>query len=413
MSYLPGRRLRASQLPLAAACALVVQAAPALADPYYLQASQEFSRESNLFRDRDGAERSDTISSSTLQVGVDQPIGRQRLVGSAMVQRNLYKDQSHLNNTAYGVNVRADLETVNRISGGLRYSNSRRLAEFETGSATTRNTERNLLTLQEFGARGQLGMASLWVLETGYTFRDQDYSAKAFESLVQKSHAVNFGTKYRPSDLINFGLGYRQTAGRIPNYRPGIEDEYDRKDIDFTVLWKPNGLSTLDMRLSRTHTDHDVVDAKDFKGFTGNIGYSYRPGGKLSYKLNLIRETNDDTSLLDFGEFAGIDLGSQPLENTRTITSLRFGTVYDATAKIRLTGGLRYIRRNIEETGLVNRNGSDRTTVATLGANYAFSRNWTFGCNVAWEKRKADESEGVSFPFKAETASCMAQFLLQ
>ncbi|WKB52162.1 hypothetical protein [Eleftheria terrae] len=413
MSHLPGRRLRAMQLPLAAACALVVHGAPALANPYYLYATQEFAHDSNLFRERDGRERSDTRSSTGVTVGVDEMIGRQRLIGSALVRRNLYRDQDQLNNTEYGVNLRADLETINRLSGGLRYSTSRRLAKFETSTDTARSTERNLLSLQDFGARAQLGMASLWVLEGGYSYRDQEYSAKAYESLEQKTHTVNAGARYRPSDLISFGVALRNTKGRIPHYRPGVEDEYDRKDLDFTVLWKPNGLSTLDLRLSRTKTDHDVASARDFTGFTGSLAYGYQPTGKLRFNVNLVRETNDESSAF---EIPGLENFSIPLENTRLIHSLRLGTSYDATAKIRVSAGLRYTRRNIEQGTLFGgtQKGSDRTTGANLGINYAFSRNWLFGCNLGWEKRKVgDEADGISFPFKAETASCLAQFMLQ
>ncbi|AKJ27934.1 hypothetical protein [Caldimonas brevitalea] len=415
MSHLPVRRLPALQLTVAAASVLVAFGASADPNPYYLRAKQAFTRESNVYRNVESAEKSDTSSASTLSVGLDQPIGRQRLLADAYVKHTNYHDESHLDNTGYGLNVRAALETVNRLSGGLNYSTSRGLASFESGTATSRVTEKNMVSQQMLGGQARLGMASLWVLETGYTWREQEYSAQAFQPQEQESHMFNVGARYRPTDLISFGVAVRHTDGRIPNFRPGVEDKYDRDDLDFTVSWRPNGLSNFDARLSRTRTDHELVDARDFKGFTGSLAYRYRPTGKLSFNAAFVRETDDETGAFTIPglpeEFGDAQL---PVQNTTQINSYRFGIGYQATAKIRLNLGLRQSRRKLEESFPTGQSGRDRTNVAGLGLDYNISRNWLAGCNYNWEKRRvSSDNRNFSFPYKAESVGCMAQFALQ
>ncbi|MCM5681323.1 hypothetical protein M8A51_17490 [Schlegelella sp. S2-27] len=412
MSYLFARRALVRQLPVAAACALMSAGAAAEANPYYLKAKQAFSHDSNIFRSREGSEQSERISSTGLEVGINQPISRQRFIANAHVERNLYRDNDHLDNTAYGVGLRADLETAGNIGGGLRYSNNRSLASFDSYTGASRVTERNMITRQDYGAHVQYGGASLLVLEAGYNHRDQDYSAEAFENREQRTDAVNAGVRYRPSDLISFGVSARYTRGRIPNYTPTTADKYKRRDLDFTTTWIPTGLSTLSARVSLTSTDHDVAEARDFDGVTGALSYRYKPTGKLALNLQLVRETNDETGYY-FEEPDSPDDPLEPtaLQETKLIHTMRVGASYEATAKIRVNTGVRYIDRRIR---VQSGSGSDRTTVVDLGATYTISRAWLVGCNLGWTQRSAgDNSADVSFDYKSRRASCLAQLSLK
>ena len=88
--------------------------------PYYLGVSQGFTHESNVFRSPNGS--SDTYSSTSLLGGFDQPIGRQRLFGTASVSANRYFKQSELDNTSYALNAGLDWETINKLSGNVNAS---------------------------------------------------------------------------------------------------------------------------------------------------------------------------------------------------------------------------------------------------------------------------------------------------
>lgn len=419
--------LRPSFLALVIACACVP--AHAQLRPYYLTATQAFTHDSNLFRDRDGEERSDRISSTGLRVGLDQPISRQRLLAHAGVRRNKFDEFSQLDNTAYDLNVRANLSTVNRLSGAVWYQRSRSLVNFANYTGTTVVRERNLETLEEFGVRAQLGGMSVWTLETGYSHRDQDYSADAFRSREQDTDTVSLGAKYRPSDLLTLGVAGRATRGSSPEYRTAaggvpVKDRIRRRDLDFTATWVPTGLSTVHARLSLTSSEHSVARQRDFDGVTGALTWAYKPSGKLALDMQLVRETNDESQFALLQE--SVDdptFALTPYEDTRLLTSLRLNATWEATAKVRVKGGARYTHRDIkdavvrDEAGrpvLASASGSDRTTALNLGVDYAINRLWLVGCQLGWEKRRvSDDGSQVSFPFEARTATCLAQLTLQ
>lgn len=431
---MPHRTLafRPAALPVAAALACMVMAAPAAAQlrPYFLSATQAFTHDSNLFRDREGAERSDRISSTGLRVGIDQPIGRQRLLAYAGVRRNKFDEYSQLDNTEYDVNLRGDLSTVNRLSGSVWYTNSRSLVSFGSYTGTTVVRERNLQTLEDFGLKARLGGDARWVLEGGWSHRDQDYSSEAFRSREQTSDTVSLGVRYQPSDLLSLGVAGRATEGRTPEYRTTaggepVKDKIRRRDLDFTAVWVPTGLSTLSARLSLTSTDHSLAQQRDFDGVTGALTWAYRPTGKLGLRVELIRETNDQSQLAWLPDTLDdpANLTLTPFEDTRLLTTLKVAATWDATGKLRVKGNARYTHRNIkdavvrDEAGrpvLASASGTDRTTALGFGVDYAITRAWLVGCNLGWEKRRvSDDGSQVSFPYEARTATCLAQLTLQ
>ena len=107
--------------PLIAALATLAGAA-AWADepsPWYLGVSQALTHDSNVYRVPDGV--GDNYSSTGLLGGFDQPIGRQRLHGSANIRYNKYQDETTLDNTSYGVAAGWDWETIEKMQARVEY----------------------------------------------------------------------------------------------------------------------------------------------------------------------------------------------------------------------------------------------------------------------------------------------------
>jgi hypothetical protein len=129
----------------------------AQADPYYIGVSQALTWESNVFRVAEGQPESrDAYSTTALLLGMDRPYGRQRFFGNAAVGYNLYRDNSQLNHTAYGVDVGWDWETIESLTGLLGYTDKEILARYGADQGpeiTTLNLERS----REFTARVQYG----------------------------------------------------------------------------------------------------------------------------------------------------------------------------------------------------------------------------------------------------------------
>jgi hypothetical protein len=368
--------------------------------PYYIGASQAFTHDSNLFRLADGAtlpvgavSRSDTISTTSLLAGINQPIGRQRLFGDVAIRHNRFADNDQLDNTGYGVGLGIDWATVNQLSGTVSYTASQTLSSFAdgVGSITEPNKERS----QQFLARGRLGGESLLAVEATYIFRKRDYSATtpAAQANEFDQNSLGLGLLYRPSGLLTLGAGVRHTRGSFD----AAADDFDRNDLDLTAVWVPTGLSKVAARLSYSKEDHDVTTIRDFSGVTGSLTWEYKPTGKLTFITDLIRDTGAEAS------FDGYTFNNtNPAGNNSQITSAaRLRAHWDATAKIGVDAGARYARRKLLG------GGDDKTGTLTLAANYLAMRNIMLGCQLGHEKR------GGATSYTANTAGCSAQVTLR
>lgn len=409
----PPLRLAAVTLGLASAgCAL------AEANPYYLGVAQSFSRESNLFRVPSGQPQTDdSLSTTSLLAGIDQPFGRQRFVANATLRHTRFRDNEQLDNNGYALATRLDWETGERLAGLLGATRNRSLARFgaEDGPAlTTRNDE----TSQELVARIRYGLASQLRLEAALSHQTLDYSAPEYAYLNLRQNSVRTGLQYRPSGLLTLGGALRYTRGRFPSAiepAPGVfqADRFDRRDVDLDAQWTPTGQSTLRLRLSHTRETHDEVASRDVSGVTGALSWDYRPTGKLRFTTEVIRDTGAASAFSQLVPGTDTRIG----DNSQLSNTLAVKAFYDATAKIRVEAGVRLVKRDLVDafalpSGSVSTNeGSDRSRELRLAASYAPARQWLAGCSIARERRTASSS--VSYPYSANAVSCSLQFKLQ
>jgi hypothetical protein len=107
---------------------LLVHAGPvwAEASPYTLGASQTVTYDSNLLRLSngqavpDGYSRADTVYTTALIAGLDQPIGRQRVYANATLRANRLSKNRIYDNEGYALAGGLDWSTVNRPAGQRR-----------------------------------------------------------------------------------------------------------------------------------------------------------------------------------------------------------------------------------------------------------------------------------------------------
>ena len=159
---------------LAPLCLLLFTgAAVAQTSPWYIGASQTFTQESNLYRLADGAatpdgvSKADLISSTALLAGLDQPLGRQRVYGSATLRSSKFRDNKDLDNEGYALRAGLDWETVNRLSGTLEASAERSLARFNTDTELGVQTRRNIEDQTRLLAEARVGVVTVRFGEPG------------------------------------------------------------------------------------------------------------------------------------------------------------------------------------------------------------------------------------------------------
>ncbi|MGY4828029.1 hypothetical protein ACVNIS_05550 [Sphaerotilaceae bacterium SBD11-9] len=381
--------------------------APALAQevnqdrsPYYFGVSQAFSYDSNVYRTPSN-EISETISVTGLTAGLDQAIGRQRLHADAVAEINRYRNIDALNNKSYALTAALDWETIEFLSGVLRYSTRNSLADFGTLNGSTAASDQ---TTEQFLATARLGLTSRTSFDASYEHRDLKYKNEAYSDRNYNQDAVSGGLRWGTTGLLVFGIAYRATKGRTPQFQstPPYEDELDRRDIDFTTMWTPSGLSTLNARISSTKETHTLPlpSGSDRSAITGAIAWDYRATGKLNLTTSITRDTGAETTFL--GLTPG---GTTPLQVDQSTlsTSFQFQARYAMTSKISMNGDARYRK------GKLNNGEEEKITGAGLSINYEPMRSITLGCSALYEDRDTTSL----YAYKATTASCSAQFTLR
>ena len=399
-------------------------AAVAESSPWYLGVSQGLSYDSNLYRiDTNtplgaGFSRGETVATTSLVAGLDQPIGRQRLYGNAKLGVNRYRNNDYLNDTIYNVTTGLDWSTVERVSGnlGLVASRSQRSFNVDTGPSAS-ETRKNSENVAQLDASVRVGVVTPLTLEATLGYRRVGYSAPEYDSSQYRQSRGSVGMRYRPG-TTSFGAtlsladsNYDESA--TPPAGGQAAEKVRRTSLDLTVNWPASGSSSVFARLSPTRVTYDQFTQRDFSGLTGALKWDWLPTGKLSVESRLVHDIGQDSNFETFG--GPLVVGTS---NTgRTTTELRLAAGYELTAKIALNAALGTSHRRLERTAnasglsIVTATGSDDTTTLSLGARWTPLRSVQAGCSVGRDQRAA--SGGLTQDYRAKTVSCYGQFTLQ
>lgn len=409
--------------PIALAIALAAsQSAWSEANPYYIGVSQSVAHDSNVFRTPTTQSGSgDTIWSSGLNAGIDQPFGRQRLRIDGNFDYNHYSEKSNLNNTSYGLNTVLEWSTVGRLSGAFSYSGNQRLADYSEPNTPTLFSK-NVQKTQEFGARALLGGVTILSFTADYSHRNVDYSNPAFASREFEQDAGSLGIRYRFSGALDVGGALRMTRGLYPNFRPlpggGFEgDTLKRSDFDLTSNWTPTGLTTVAGRVSMSRVRHSITSGLDFSGITGSVSINHTPAGRLRYSAQISRDTGSAISSYTFTDVTG-EVITGVNNNNRLTTSAQLSVGYEVTAKIQANVAVNYSQRSLIDT-LNQSNGGvstgatgvDKTTGLSFGLSYTPLRNLGLNCQVGYNKRSTNSA--LSGTYDSNSVGCSARYTLR
>lgn len=392
--------LRAAAVLCAGACA--VAGAYAEPNPYTFGGGVSFGHDSNIARAPDGSANrlSDSYYELYALLGLDQPIGRQRLYADARIGRIQFNDNSRFDNTNYAARAGVEWEALDRMKGDLRYSGNRNRV-VDAGGA---NSDPNMQTTQELLFRAQYGLVSLLSLEGEFVHRELDYTNASFSLDEVKQNSIKGGVLYRPGGLLTLGAGVRYTKGDYPN-RP--DGGFDRTDLELTARWEATGQSTIESLIAIGREDHDNPQFNDVSGATGYLRWIYKPTGKLRFTTQLSRERGRDSAFLTTGATTNQIVGDQ--NQSRVSNGLNLEALWETTAKIAVTGNANYTQRDLSNTGLNASTGKDRTTQLGVGIRYEITRNSEASCKVGREKRTT--SGTITLPYSANFASCSAQLV--
>ena len=386
--------------------------------PYYLGVSLGVLNDSNVFRSRDhsvlplGLSRADTVITTSLLAGIDQPIGRQRVFGTLSLSDNRYANNDYLNYPGYGLNVGVDWSTVERIAGTVNIRANQAQRRFNETSGATIDPRKNIENSLGVDAAFRVGVVTRWSAEASFGFSRVDYSNPAFAASESDQRSVSLGTRWRPSSIINFGAALRHTLGKYP----ARNDSFRAYSFDLTSAWTPGGATSAYVRLSPTRLTYDNATASDFSGLAGAATWQWQPTGKLQLSTTLSRDTNEDS----YNQRLLVPISPTQVESVQVTTNdvnattrLRIALDYAATGKITATTSASLARRSLNRTnGLVALSDDDRTSTLSLGARWSPTRGTQLGCDIARESRTTG-SGVLTLPYSANSFGCTGQLLLR
>lgn len=411
------------EAPTAATLVVLLAAAgsaTAQTGPWYVGLMQSFGHDSNVYRVGDGVElpdwasKSDTVSTTALVGGIDLPVGRQHVYGSASLRSNRYQDNDNLDYEGYALNLGVDWATIGRLSGKVELGADRRLASFVTDNEVATSLERNVETVQRARAVVRLGVVTRVTAEAGLAYRHVDYSAAAYQRREHRQTTATAGVRYKLGGATTVGVGLRHVSGEFPRFGTvddqRIADEYTRNGVDLTLRVQPSGSSTIEGRLTLGRTEYELARQRDFSGATGELSWDYAPGGRWKLRATVMRDTGQETY------FAGNAVLDGLTDYSRRTTWLRLRGDYELTGKVALNVTASYADRDLVRTlppapgQPTSVSGSDRTARIALGATWAPTQSLRVGCDLGRERRRA--SGALSLPYGATTASCYGQFVI-
>lgn len=396
---------------LATCLALLCAGAHAQTSPYYIGGAVTVANESNLIRLRDnqalptGFSKSDTVYTTALVAGVDQPFGRQRLFGTANLNSNRYSRNSDFNSSGYALRLGLDWQTIERVSGRVAVSSDRTVRADVRDASDRFILRSNAETANQLDTSVSVGLVTRLSADATLQQRDVRYSAAEAAYREYKQRSASLGLRYKPGGTTTWGLGLRQTRWDYPNLLVGVADTNDRRTrnaLDASLVWQPAGVSSYDFRLSSGKTEHRQFDSRDFSGVTGSVGWDWRPLAKLRFNTRLSRDTGQDADRVSTAY-------------TRTTDTLRVAADYALSAKVGMNLAVSTYRRQLDGRGQVvsGLSGSENGNSLAFGARWAPVRSTVVGCNVSSDRLGASSNANLNDAFSATAFSCYGQFVLQ
>ena len=401
------RRRPCSPTLLAASALLPLLSAPAWAEgnPYYLGAALTVTQDSNVRRAREGSEQSDTITAAGVRLGVDQALGRGRLVLDGSANSNRYSRAADLNHVDYALLGRLDWATVERLSGTVAVNGAQQLYRDSARADQARTVVRS----EGISAQAALGVVTRLSFEAGVSASRVRYDNTLYRASDHDQKSAFGGLRFAPSPDLSLRTRLRRTDIDYPTYSSIGANTVRRNELELGTTWRPSGASTLDAQLSRARDTHSIVAGRNFDSWTGGVSWNWRASGKTGVGLSLKRES----SVGSYGDYGlpGLDTGEAKLR-----TAVNLNTSWEATGKIRLTAGLGYARRNLD--GAFSTSASqpttDTTSTASIGMVYTLLRNVELGCSVAHENRSVgNEVSTLTYPDSDTLVRCYGEVVLR
>ena len=388
----------------AAVCALVSPVAHAQEDdlPLFLTVSQSFTRDSNLLKLTDN-EEADTLSTTAVRAGLNKAYGRQNYRLDVTASRNNYSkfDQFNYNGLVSSGEFVTDIGSNFRLTANAAASET--LPKFEDSAAN--RSGRNTQTVKRGAVDLRYGLYGRMSVNAGYNQSKLKYQITERDN--RDSDTWTMGVRYQPTDLMYYGLTYSHTDTEYVD-RP-IPEQVQRRNVSLVANWRVTGFSLLSGSLGYTRERFETDSAADFNGVTGSVAWTFTPAGKMTYRFNWLRDTNNQGGYTVGG-------GLVTVSQQRLTNQFSAAASWQATAKVSTTLQLVHVRydEELNQESVVPVFDADasqqgRLNSISVGVDYQPMRSLALGCDLQRYDRTQSQ---FSRAYSGRTVSCSLGFTL-
>lgn len=377
---------------------------------YSLGASQEFTRESNVFKVPDQDNRkSDVISQTSMFGSVDHALGRQRAYASASLQNNIYNRLSQLDFIGYDVLAGFDWTTLGRLSGTLSYSRREGQGDFSRPDAVAITDGKFTETTEQILASVNHALTTDLALNGEVEHRTVESSNQSVASSDVTSDIGKLGLRYRLGGSVRVGTGFRFTKDKRPQAISPADRSSTRRDLDLTTDWTPTALTSINARVSVGNASDGSSTRDSSSQVTGSLAVNYSPNGRLSFRGAFSRDTGTETTFINAANAALTGLGGVNVDTNRVTESISLGVTYLLAPRLRLSAN--YSRSDGSYETLSGSRSDNTINSYALGAQYEIARNWSMGCGLQRESRSGTSLSVRSY--SAHSANCAVRYAFQ
>ena len=355
-------------------------------DVFNLEADVQQTFDNNLFRLPDAVdpynlglgkhERSDSITTGSLGVLVDQPIGLQKLHFEALESYNHYQNYGYLDGNTTNYNASWQLAVTRALTGTLSTQRSQSAASFVYYN--TYNV-RNIITQDTTDLNLDWSPLGNWHMTADLAKRTYVNSENNTQVLSNDYNYVEGGIKYVFSSGASLGWVHDKSIGTFRDQLLDVQNQldtgYEQNEDKIVLAWPITGKSLVNAQVGNVDRKYDHFSSRNYSGTTGNVSYSNDFTSTINLTASAARAYNPyaDNNESYYG-YVKRTIQASWMPRSKLTLKLRFDS-YTNDYRGPIPG----------VTVLVPRidNGNTRT----LEADWAFTRTVTLVGAVIWDQR--------------------------
>lgn len=301
--------------PVACAAALLVAAAPSLAQIYAQDQDQadapstlqwrvgeNVQRDSNVFRTPDNQRLSDTIAVTTLGLKLDKRYSLQRLELDLSADNYQYREFSQLNFNAVNYAGAWRWAVTPRLYGNVIAERSDYLDRLAPSGVDALNHR----VERQTGVDAEYELGAAWHALAGVFERRTTNSLALGLEPDATVRGGEGGVRYVLPSGSSVAYRYRQGQGDYDStgsLAPLATSDFKDREHEVELQWTPSAKTRVAGRLAYAKRAHDSLARRDFSGWRGRINGTWEVTGKTRVEGGLVRELasyqTDDASFYE------------------------------------------------------------------------------------------------------------------